>query len=209
MTDPQRIAEIAARVEAATPGPWAVDAEPCFGFCTVRAPDRRAVCGMPENESWPRARANADLIAHAPADLALLLATLDERDAEVARLRMDTGCDCNGGRVGYDGAPEPHDDGCRSGLDHFPSTLSRALAAEGDARRLADQAAVLEAEVARLRERLEAVAEVRAGLVERERRARVHADAAEEFSTVRADRAKAAARAYEIAADLLGQALEG
>lgn len=91
------------------------------------------------------------------------------------------------------------------------SRRSRSLvcAAPADLALLLADRAELEAEVAQLRERLAAVADVRAGLVERERRARGHADAAEEFSTVRADRAKAAARAYEIAADLLGKALEG
>ena len=78
-----------------TPGPWEAQA-PAFGFRGVRSPDGKAVCGMPTNESWPQADANAALIALART---LLPALLDEveagrrRDAgleaEVARLEQE------------------------------------------------------------------------------------------------------------------------
>lgn len=82
-----RVAEIAARLESATPGPWettqAADEE---STTWIEAPSGDVLnhdeCGhghMRENFAWMR-RADADLIANAPSDLRYLM-------AEVAALR--------------------------------------------------------------------------------------------------------------------------
>lgn len=77
---PDRLTEIRARMDAATPGPWSVhdhydDAYQFDGMSVVA--DEETVVG-PED----RHNRNLDLIAHAPEDIAWLL-------AEVAQLRAD------------------------------------------------------------------------------------------------------------------------
>lgn len=78
---PEHLAEIKARLEAATPGPWFVSSD---DGCTV---SYACVALARMSGSHPVDAANAALIAHAPTDIAALLAALAERDAEVARLR--------------------------------------------------------------------------------------------------------------------------
>jgi hypothetical protein len=82
----QRIAEIRARVEKATPGPW----EP--------VPDGCAACTETEWDVDPLEIGchgmfahfiDADFIAHAREDIPYLLSLLAERDAEIARLRQE------------------------------------------------------------------------------------------------------------------------
>lgn len=81
----QRIAQIRARLAAATPGPWAAwqnkDAEP---EVSQQGSYYMGLVATPSHQPADYGRANADLIANAPADLAWLLA---ERDCEEARTR--------------------------------------------------------------------------------------------------------------------------
>jgi uncharacterized protein YggE len=74
-------AAIKERWANATPGPWQVA---FHGFYEVEAPPNQLVadvgiCG--------RAKEDAEAIAAAPQDIATLLAALEARDAEIARLR--------------------------------------------------------------------------------------------------------------------------
>lgn len=66
--------EIRARLEAATPGPWVTRF--IYRLFKAARKDPNTILGDPERD-W----ANAELIAHAPADLAHLLAE-NERQAE-------------------------------------------------------------------------------------------------------------------------------
>lgn len=98
--DDKRIAEIRARVEAATPGPWTIeyigeDAPPFdHQYITGRILSEHHtytgnsvdVPGCVNDPSTMTTR-DANLIAHAPTDLADLLAALDAARADVARLR--------------------------------------------------------------------------------------------------------------------------
>ncbi len=71
---PTRLAEISARLEAATPGPWPA----FFDELTTITPYERALCkalGPLVSEPSQAAR-DAELIAHAPSDLAFLTAAL-------------------------------------------------------------------------------------------------------------------------------------
>jgi len=89
MSDPQ-IDDIRARLEAATPGPWMVDPDDA---AVVMRPDERhpngwdgvmiAVAKGGEME----ATFIADLIAHAPTDLAFLLSRLESAEARIAKAR--------------------------------------------------------------------------------------------------------------------------
>lgn len=63
---PEELAKIETRLKAATPGRWAVDALRVVRGTTV-------VCTLPLNYRGP-APADADFIAHAPSDIAALLA---------------------------------------------------------------------------------------------------------------------------------------
>jgi ubiquinone biosynthesis protein UbiJ len=101
---PDRIAEIRARLDAATPGPWTMgvdsDAEAwlwdamtdpyrggvhAIGIGAPPRGNRRAqyIADVHEDE------ASADLIAHAPADIAWLLDEVDALRERVAILRAD------------------------------------------------------------------------------------------------------------------------
>ncbi len=97
---PERLAEIKARLAAATPGPWEVlhnSSSDVSVFSTSPHAGQKAVAWMAETL---RCEQNAELIAHAPTDLADLLAYVGQlegllRDlcedsraaAEVVRLR--------------------------------------------------------------------------------------------------------------------------
>lgn len=204
--DPQRIAEIAARVEAA------------------------------EHGQSDAARALGRLKDRAHADLALLLADRAERDAEIAGLRARLEAAEGGveklrqwvdpdaptqtdwcGTCAVCRRPEPY-------VYHVPEVLWRhvlppALWGEVVCAACFDEYARCGPGVQSTHHadcwryhpgcavaRLEAVAEVRAGLVERGERCRT---LERESSHHEARRLAAKAATYEHAADLLGKALEG
>ena len=82
MNDEQRIAEIAARLAKATPGEWKVLEIPeqpdQFFVAAVPTPDhpyyqRTRYMDVIGDENYPRKRDDAELIAHAPSDIAYLL----------------------------------------------------------------------------------------------------------------------------------------
>lgn len=88
---PEQIAEIRARAEATTPGPWrARDAE--FFQHIILGPgptdelgeSRPQVVAATQNVGW---RSNAEFIAHARTDVPALLDALDAAEATVARVR--------------------------------------------------------------------------------------------------------------------------
>lgn len=82
-----RLAEIKARLAAATPGPWAEQLHP--EISPPHKPrvhghmDTTLVCEVGNAEDWVRAydewQANADFIAHAPEDIAWLVAELEQK----------------------------------------------------------------------------------------------------------------------------------
>jgi len=73
---------IQARLAAATPGPWVVEPSKYVSGRYVVAEGGRQIRHATETSP-----VDADLIAHAPADLAALLAELDAKDAALARVR--------------------------------------------------------------------------------------------------------------------------
>jgi hypothetical protein len=80
MTD--RIAEIAARCEAATQGPWETNwLDDCF--------IEPRICMIPANGcyDYDKFGANSEFIAHAREDIPYLLSQLAEREKEIERLR--------------------------------------------------------------------------------------------------------------------------
>lgn len=79
MTDP-RVEEIRARLVAATPGPWTVmipDGEPYWIHSTGQTVLTKGIAFGDD----------AEFIANAPTDIALLLTKLDEAEKENAKLR--------------------------------------------------------------------------------------------------------------------------
>ncbi len=74
---PDQIAAIAARLRAATPGPWGTDAVD-WKVNNVKTSER--ICTV--HDGYPEQHANGRFIANAPTDIAALL-------AEVARLRVE------------------------------------------------------------------------------------------------------------------------
>lgn len=96
MTDLAREAAIAARLKAATPGPWEASVSQDEDGHDIRMADAIVSPGnhfsahfieydhgMYRGErGWKEANANADFIAHAPADVAYLLDALREARAE-------------------------------------------------------------------------------------------------------------------------------
>ena len=83
---PDRLAEIRARLDAATPGPW----ENTDDWSVVTAVVRQRSKWLPDYE-MPVADVgqpvNADLIAHAPADIAWLLDEVEAARASAERYR--------------------------------------------------------------------------------------------------------------------------
>ena len=71
MLDDKRLAEIEARCNAATPGPW----KNVGGYCDVCASDR---------EKEANRQANAEFVVHARADVPDLLAEVKRLRAEMA-----------------------------------------------------------------------------------------------------------------------------
>jgi hypothetical protein len=84
MTNDQRIAEIKARAEAATPGPWYV---PLYGF-TIDTDEKHLLCmtGVSVSE---QVDCDMRFIARAREDIPYLLDLLAERDAELKRLQKE------------------------------------------------------------------------------------------------------------------------
>ena len=81
-----RIAEIRARLDAATPGPWRT--------LDWADPPMFVVAQPRDSDHWPRLAScgfggDADLIANAPADIAWLLDEVDALRERVAILRAD------------------------------------------------------------------------------------------------------------------------
>lgn len=80
MTTTDRLAEIEARLSAATPGPWIAEYSGEQGNCVIPSDaqsTREAVCVT----RLYHQQADAELIAHAPADLAALVAVVREVEA--------------------------------------------------------------------------------------------------------------------------------
>jgi hypothetical protein len=105
MTDQQRIAEIEARCEAATPGPWetanksvrvvGTQQQASFGKYAPNAYEG-GICNCLGGSSYQtgkngpinvQARNNAAFIAHSREDIPFLLSLLAAKDAEIERLR--------------------------------------------------------------------------------------------------------------------------
>lgn len=86
-----RRADIRARLDAATPGPWEarqnIHAE--FTVHEVRRPGTFGLVASPNYGRDDYGRADAELIAHAPADLAWLLDDADAARATLAALVAD------------------------------------------------------------------------------------------------------------------------
>lgn len=86
MTDEKRIEEIRARHAAATPAPWTthryIDSN---AYCVEAGEEVASVYGT---ESTP-AYDNAELVAHAPEDIAFLLAALDAERARAERAEAE------------------------------------------------------------------------------------------------------------------------
>lgn len=76
----EKLEEIRARAEAATPGPWAVDGEPSNRIVWCSPEDR--VCFMTSDGGGVE---NGNFIAHARTDIPALLHTIAELRKEVAR----------------------------------------------------------------------------------------------------------------------------
>ena len=88
-----RLSEIRARAEAATPGPWVAEREDDYEWTVVGStyePDCRYViadCGFDSPQS------NATFIAHARADIPYLLAEVERLRAALGRIGIHaTGC---------------------------------------------------------------------------------------------------------------------
>lgn len=81
MTD--RLQEIRARLDAATPGPWEV-LEESFDYTSVRTSDYSGTYAVVySDEGRPVHRPDADLIAHAPGDIAYLLDRVEKYRAQL------------------------------------------------------------------------------------------------------------------------------
>lgn len=85
MTD--RLAEIRARLNAATPGPWEWREWSC-GDEAITGPDNT---GFVVNVDEATPHADADLIAHAPADIAWLLDEVERLRSPMVNLNTQTG----------------------------------------------------------------------------------------------------------------------
>jgi hypothetical protein len=82
MTDPERIAEIRARVEKATKGPWVCGDERLPVMTAMGVLPHRHVALL-ESVREPDFGANAAFIAHARADIPFLLSALESSQARV------------------------------------------------------------------------------------------------------------------------------
>ena len=73
----KRLAEIRARVEAATPGPWEVDDKYSDGFVVCELDEYVAVSTSTDADIGLDGRADAEFIAHARQDIPDLLDMMD------------------------------------------------------------------------------------------------------------------------------------
>lgn len=87
MSDTDRLAQIEARLDAATPGPWGRVHLGLQGGEVIRNDSTRVRVARTYLNDDDRSSENADLIANAPADLRYLLDRL--REAEEASLRHE------------------------------------------------------------------------------------------------------------------------
>jgi hypothetical protein len=99
--DFDRIAEIEARVEAATPAPWLQGKDVKMphmkweGYVTVYCDDPEEPTSPPErillemNPHYEKIEEDARFIANAPTDIRFLLEQLKERDDRIAELEAD------------------------------------------------------------------------------------------------------------------------
>lgn len=85
---PDRLQEIRARLDAATPGPWEYHPDPVGALA---GPDGRNIitpyAGYGNASDWP----DITLIAHAPADIAFLLSENEALREQIGFLHEDSG----------------------------------------------------------------------------------------------------------------------
>mgnify|MGYP000676824464 CR=1 FL=1 len=95
MSENERIAEIRARVDAATPGPWderRQDDYACSAYYSIWGGETEVIATDWNDVQYPPTRrADCDLIANAPADLAYLLAENARLRERVAALEVVAG----------------------------------------------------------------------------------------------------------------------
>ena len=96
MTTPESpFSAIKERLERATPGPWKSTTPPWNeGWVYVVAPDQDehdVISKIEFDGDEAECRADAEFIAAAPSDIRTLLEAVEEKDAEIARLRAMTG----------------------------------------------------------------------------------------------------------------------
>jgi hypothetical protein len=88
MSDTERIEEIKARLQAATPGPWEYQERSDAYTHIVRTPPSRFLCQLSQDTSGVT-EANARLIASAPSDISWLLSRLEDAERRVSETERD------------------------------------------------------------------------------------------------------------------------
>jgi len=134
---PERIAEIRARLEAATPGPWLEVSD--LPMYAIAGPGRYRVVATPNQNSHRYARPgetidtgignamDAAFIAAAPTDVADLLAEVERLTAQIAR--VEAVCKQREPEE-WDTSGEPYLHGFEKGLYAVIADIRRALAAK-------------------------------------------------------------------------------
>ena len=89
MLDEKRLAEIRARVEAATPGPWEVDDKYSDKFVVCELDEYVAVSASADADIGLDGGPDAEFIAHARRDIPDLLDDLDALRAERDKLLLE------------------------------------------------------------------------------------------------------------------------
>lgn len=82
-----RLAEIRARLDAATPGPWHWGRNESESFCWIMR--SHGAYGQYDHHADTRTPDDAHLIAHAPADIAWLLDRVQEQDEHLRAISQD------------------------------------------------------------------------------------------------------------------------